>query len=130
MRHPWALIIITVAPTASALILSDYQQSGHLLAPRAFAQHPPAAGPNQVNTEIDNATTTVLRIRLAPHVIGPTGVPSPDVVFLIKVHAVGNGRFHQMSYILHRESVVLASCAATSTVGPALSTTPCESSPR
>ena len=41
-------------------------------------------------------------------VIGPTGVPSPDVVFLIKVHAAGNGRFHQMSYILHQESVVLA----------------------
>ncbi len=40
--------------------------------------------------------------------IDRTGVPSQDVVVLIKAQAVGNGRFHQMSYILHRESVVMA----------------------
>src|SRR5215470_1550668 len=37
-----------------------------------------------------------------------TGVPWPDVVVLLKAQAIGNGRFHQLSYILHRKSVVMA----------------------
>ena len=86
MRRRWALIIITVALTANALILSDYQQSGHLLAARAFAQHPPVAGPNEVNTEIDNATTTVLRIRLAPHEKTPMHDVSARLVWLTDAH--------------------------------------------
>jgi hypothetical protein len=87
MRHRWALITITVALMASALILSEYRQSWHLLAARAFAQHPSAVGPNQVKTEIDNATTTVLRIRLAPHEKTPMhDVSARLVVWLTDAH--------------------------------------------
>jgi hypothetical protein len=87
MRHRWSLFIITAALTASALIFSDYQQSGHLFAARAFTQHPPADGPNHVNTEVDNATTTVLRIRLAPHEKTPMhDVSARLVVWLTDAH--------------------------------------------
>ena len=37
------------------------------------------------------------------------GTPAPDVVLLVTAQAIGNGRFHKMCYIVHQESVVMAS---------------------
>jgi hypothetical protein len=82
----WRAVTIALVIAAAVAGLSEDQRDRHLFA-RAVAQHALSAGPTQIQSEIDNEATSVLRVRLAPHEKTPMHDVSPRlVVWLTEAH--------------------------------------------